>query len=193
MALPVSAAHGGESCRSSDLICDNCRAQEAFGVSYGFVMRLPDSRLRRCRLIILGATSSVRSSTICRFLSGLTSAAIPACTSPVTFPGIETCARFNEGLLDILFARSRAQVHQFLATVAPCIFHRLIFSVRAPQTPPWEKNDLFNWRPSLTPLYRVAAPKRGRSQLRLRSQPLNMLVELRTAGWEYEVLKQSDG
>jgi SAM-dependent methyltransferase len=99
----------------------------------------------------------------------------------------------NEGLLDALFARSRAQVHQFLATVAPCVFHRLIFSVRAPQTPPWEKNDLFNWRPSLTPLYRVGAPKRGRLQLRLRSQPLNMLVELRTAGWEYELLKQSNG
>jgi SAM-dependent methyltransferase len=99
----------------------------------------------------------------------------------------------NEGLLDVLFARSRADVHQFLATVAPCAFHRLIFSARAPQTPPWNKNHLFNWRPLLTPLFRVVAPRRRRSQLRLKSEPLNMLVELGTAGWEYELLKQSKG
>src|SRR4030095_5153151 len=99
----------------------------------------------------------------------------------------------NEGLLDVLFARSRAQVHQFLGTVAPCGFHPLIFSMRAPQNPPWEKDNLLNWRPLLTPLYRVAAARRRPSQLRLESRLLNMLVELRTAGWEYELLKQSNG
>jgi len=99
----------------------------------------------------------------------------------------------NEGLLDVLFARSRAQVHQFLATVTPCVFHRLIFSMHAPQTPPWEKNDLFNWRPLITPLFRVFAPKRRRSALRLESRSLNMLVELSTGGWEYELLRQSKG
>jgi len=102
-------------------------------------------------------------------------------------------AVLNEGLLDVLFGRSRARVHQFLATLAPCGFHRLIFSMRAPQTPPWKNNDLFNWRTLSTPLFRVVAPKQRHSQLRLESRSLNMLVKLPTPGWEYELLKQSNG
>ena len=101
------------------------------------------------------------------------------------------CAVLNEGLLDVLFPHSRAEIYQFLAAVAPCGFHRLIFSVRKLPTPLWQNNSLLSWRPALTRLYRVV-PTVRKSQLRLESRPINTQVELCAEGWEHELLKQSN-
>lgn len=103
------------------------------------------------------------------------------------------CSVLNAGLFDVFFARSRAQIYQFLATVAVCGFHRLIFSMRKLQNPPWEKNCFRSWRPVRTPLYRVVPPEAKRCQLRLASRSMNKLVVLRAGGWEHDFLKRSNG
>jgi hypothetical protein len=98
----------------------------------------------------------------------------------------------NEGLLDLLFPRGRAEVYKLIEGLDPCGFHQLAFTKRTLVSPAWNKTRMMNLRPVLTSLYRVV-PKKGRKLLRLKSLPLNRLVEIDSAVWERQFLRCCSG
>lgn len=98
----------------------------------------------------------------------------------------------NEGLLDILRPCSRGEVHTLVDRLDPSGFHQMIFTKRSAVSPAWVKERMLDLRPVLTRLYRIV-PKKRRKLLRLESEPINTIVEIDSAKWEYEFLRCSTG
>jgi SAM-dependent methyltransferase len=98
----------------------------------------------------------------------------------------------NEGLLDILRPCSRREVYLLIDRLDPCGFHQLIFTKRPAVSPVWVKERLLGLRPVSTRLYRIV-PKKRRKLLRLESEPINTIVEIDSATWEYQFLRSSTG
>jgi SAM-dependent methyltransferase len=98
----------------------------------------------------------------------------------------------NEGLLDILRPWSRVEVYTLIDRLDPCGFHEMIFTKRPAASPPWLKERMLDLRPVLTRLYRIV-PRNRRKLLRLESEPINTIVEIDSAKWEYQFLKCSTG
>jgi SAM-dependent methyltransferase len=98
----------------------------------------------------------------------------------------------NEGLLDILRPWSRAQVYLLIDRLDPCEFHQMILTKQPTVSPPWGKQRMLDMRPVLTRLYRIV-PKEKRKLLRLESEPINTIVEIDSARWEYQFLRSSTG
>jgi SAM-dependent methyltransferase len=98
----------------------------------------------------------------------------------------------NEGLLDILRPRSRAEVHMLIDHLDPCGFHQMAFSKRPSISPAWQQKLTLNLPAAMTSLYRIA-PTRRRKLLRLKSLPINTLVEIDSAGWENQFLSLATG
>jgi SAM-dependent methyltransferase len=98
----------------------------------------------------------------------------------------------NEGLLDLLFPRGRAEVYKLIEGLDPCGFHQLAFTKRTLVSPAWDKTRMMNLCPVSTRLYRLM-PKKGRKLLRLKSSPINTLVEIDSAHWEHQFLRCSTG
>jgi len=99
----------------------------------------------------------------------------------------------------VLIPRSRSEVCELLAEIRPETFHRILFTRRPPQNPPWDNlEELFRWRPFLTRLYKVDLPKRGSSWTKLRrvifkSEPMNTRLDWQMPEWELEILRRGDG
>jgi SAM-dependent methyltransferase len=98
----------------------------------------------------------------------------------------------NEGVLDLLFPRGRAEVYKLIEGLDPCGFHRLVLTKGSLFSPAWDKKQLLKSYPIFTRLYQVA-PKTSRKLLRLKSPPINTLVEVDSAGWEHQFLRCSTG
>jgi SAM-dependent methyltransferase len=98
----------------------------------------------------------------------------------------------NEGVLDLLFPRARGEVYKLIEGLDPCGFHQLVLTKRTLVSPAWDKTRMMNFRPVLTSLYRIA-PTRKRKLLRLKSSPINTLVEIDSAGWEDQFLNRATG
>ncbi len=98
----------------------------------------------------------------------------------------------NEGLLDILRPRSRAEVHMLIDHIDPCGFHQMAFSKRPSISPTWQQNLTVNLFAVMTSLYRIA-PTRKRKLLHLKSLPTNTLVEIDSTGWEDQFLNRATG
>jgi SAM-dependent methyltransferase len=98
----------------------------------------------------------------------------------------------SEKLLDVLSARSRAEIQQLVALVEPVGFHRMLFMKRRPPRPPRTRNEMLSARPTQTNLYRMTRNAR-REQLRLESAAANTLVEITQSRWEGPFLQAADG
>jgi SAM-dependent methyltransferase len=99
----------------------------------------------------------------------------------------------------VLLPRSRSEVCELLAEIRPETFHRILFTRQSPVNPPWNDwDELLQWRPFLTRLYKVDLPKRGPSWTKLRrvifkSEPMNTRLEWQMPEWELEILRRGDG
>jgi SAM-dependent methyltransferase len=98
----------------------------------------------------------------------------------------------NDGVLDLLFPRGRAEVYKLIERLDPCGFHRLVLTKGSLFSPAWDKKQLLKSYPIFTRLYQVA-PKTSRKLLLLKSSPINTLVEVDSAGWEHQFLRCSTG
>jgi SAM-dependent methyltransferase len=98
----------------------------------------------------------------------------------------------NEGVLNLLFPRGRADVYKLIEGLDPYGFHQLVLTKGALFSPAWDKKQLLKSYPIFTRLYQVA-PKTSRKLLRLKSPPINTLVEVDSAGWEHHFLRCSTG
>jgi len=98
----------------------------------------------------------------------------------------------NEGLLDVLRPRSRAEVHMLIDHLDPCGFHQMVFSKRPSISPTWQQKLTLNLHAVVTSLYRIT-PTRKRKLLRLKSLPINTLVEIDSTGWEDQFLNRATG
>ena len=101
-------------------------------------------------------------------------------------------AAINAGVLNILQPRSREGVHKFVDGLHPRGFHQLTFTKRVLVSPTWDKKRMLNLCPARTRLYQVSF-KKSRRILRLKSVPINTLVELDCASWEEEFLQCASG
>jgi SAM-dependent methyltransferase len=108
-------------------------------------------------------------------------------------------AAFEGQLYRSLIPRSRAQVVELFEMLKPSSFHRLILSRRPEVRPPWKQLDeLGNWRPAFTPLYRWQWPRKTQRwmtirNLKLKSVSTNTLADLPMAAWQVELLRRSNG
>lgn len=108
-------------------------------------------------------------------------------------------AVFHDQSYRSLMPRSRAEVVELFEMLRPSGFHRLILSRRRDLRPPWKDlGKLRNWRPVLTRLYHPQWPQKSwrllaLRNLKLKSPTSNTLVELRTPGWQIELLRRSNG
>jgi len=99
----------------------------------------------------------------------------------------------------LLIPKSRAELCELVEFLAPAGFHRLLFTRSSAVNPPWENQEaLLGWRPTLTRLYIVRAPKRRRSWQALRrvafkSPATNTRLDYEMPEWELEILRRSDG
>lgn len=98
----------------------------------------------------------------------------------------------NAGVLNILRPRSREAVYKFVKGLHPRAFHQLAFTKRALVLPAWDKRRMLNLCPVRTLLYQVSFNRRW-ILLRLKSVPINTLVELDSASWEAEFLQCATG
>jgi SAM-dependent methyltransferase len=99
----------------------------------------------------------------------------------------------NDGSSALFLPRSRAEVAELLDLLRPAAFHALIFTRQEEAVPPWGNGrELVRWRPIRTPLLRRASLERARV-VKLEHRAANLLIELRRASWELEVLRASDG
>ncbi len=102
----------------------------------------------------------------------------------------------NDGLGELFLPRSRAEVALLLDGLHPGAFHRLIFTRQPEVAPPWQKsNELINWRPLRTNHFRHFKwpRRRGARVFKLENKRANIAIELRGAGWEIDLLRQSNG
>ena len=99
----------------------------------------------------------------------------------------------NEGLLDILRPWGPGlQVYLLIDRLDPCGFHQMILTKQPTVSLPWGKQHMLDMRPVLTRLYRIVR-KEKRKLLRLESEPINTIVEIDSARWEYQFLRSSTG
>ncbi len=96
-----------------------------------------------------------------------------------------------------LWPRSRAEICLLLDSLIPNVFHRLLFTKRAPWDIPWENTvRLLRARPTLSGLYKqsISRPHRaGLTRVTLKSTPLNTRLDWKMPGWEGEILGGADG
>jgi SAM-dependent methyltransferase len=108
-------------------------------------------------------------------------------------------AAFREELYRSLMPRSRAQVVELSEMLKPSGFHQLLLSRQPEQRPPWsDLGKLQNWRPVVTQLYHWKWPRKTQRwttvrNLKLKSPPINTLVELPITEWQVELLRRSNG
>jgi SAM-dependent methyltransferase len=98
----------------------------------------------------------------------------------------------NEGVLDLLFPRSRSGIHKLIEGLDPSGFYQLALTKQPLVLPAWEKKRMMNLCPVSTRLYRLL-PKTSRKLLQLKSSPINTLVEIDSAHWEHQFLRYSNG
>lgn len=105
----------------------------------------------------------------------------------------------NDGLHHLLMPKSQAEVSEFLDLLSPPTFHRLLFAKSPVVVPPWEKQQqLLEWRVVRTKLCEgtFLKPDQVSDRLRrfkIRSAPLNTLIDWRMPEWELAILGQADG
>lgn len=108
-------------------------------------------------------------------------------------------AAFEGQLYRSLIPHSRAQVVELFETLKPSSFHRLLVSRKPEVRPPWKESDeLRDWRPAVTPLYRWQWPRKTQRwmttrNLKLKSLSTNTLADLPIAAWQIELLHRSNG
>jgi SAM-dependent methyltransferase len=104
----------------------------------------------------------------------------------------------NGGMHPVLMPKSRAEVIELLEELRPSSFHSLLFTAAPAMNPPWDKPDkLLSCRIGFTGLYtaRVPKPAAGWNQARnmkLKSAPINTVLEFSMPEWELEILRKCD-
>jgi SAM-dependent methyltransferase len=105
----------------------------------------------------------------------------------------------EDDLLALLMPKSRPELSELVETLTPAGFHRLVFTRRPVDEPPWENQQaLLAWQPVRTRLYGSRLPRRSDSWQALRnvvfsSPATNTRVDYRMPEWELEILRRSNG
>lgn len=119
--------------------------------------------------------------------------------------GLHLCSNFglqralwpaiNGGLFEAFLPRGRGEVAQLLDLIRPAAFYRLVFSRRPEPVVPWQEHArLLEWRPLRSEFLRhFQWPRKSARIFRLENVRANILIELRGAGWEIDLLRASDG
>jgi SAM-dependent methyltransferase len=106
---------------------------------------------------------------------------------------------FHDHVYRALIPRSRSETVDLFETLRPSEFHRLILSRQAELCPPWKDlRELQNWRLALTQLYHWQWPRKTLRwktirKLKLKSQPINTVVDLAIPEWQVEILRRGNG
>lgn len=102
----------------------------------------------------------------------------------------------NNGSYELFLPRSRGEVAELMDVLRPLPFFRMICTRQPEALPPWQEPSAFlDWRPRRTEYFRrFKWPARNSSRLfRLSHRQANVAIELRGAGWEFDLFRQSDG
>lgn len=102
----------------------------------------------------------------------------------------------NDGSYELFLPRGRGEVAELLDILQPGAFYRLVFTRSAEPRPPWRRDStLRQWRPLRTEhLRRFKWPaRRGARLLKIENRRANIAIELRSAGWEIDLLRESNG